>query len=338
MNNVLSIVGPTATGKSNLALLLAEQFLADGLVAGVDIIAADSRQVYQGLEIISGADIPAGFTEQQADQLENAGRFYQKEAIRIFGIGMLQPDKDWSVAQFQVWAQPIITTALSQRRLPIIVGGTGLYHAQLWQQDTRLQIAPNLELREQAEGKTLLELQLWLQNADEKSWQQLNDSDRQNPRRLIRKIEIATAQSQENAQLDPKNNQPALQTSLDFQQITVGLTDELSAIAERITARVAARLSAGAVQEVERLLAHFPDQKLPVFSSTGVKPLLAYLHDEIDRETCLEIWSRQERQYAKRQLTWWRKQPAVTWFTLSNHKWQQEVLHYLYAQFTPSQA
>lgn len=316
MHKLISIVGPTATGKTNLALTVAEKIGLSNFT-GVDIISADSRQVYKGLEIISGADIPEGF------ELDATGSFFEKDKVCLFGLSMLDPDKEWSVGQFQEWAQKIIEESWQNSRLPIVVGGTGLYHKQLWQEDQRLQVPPNVEVRERAENLSLEELQNWLKELDEQTFELMNHSDQLNPRRLVRKIELLIAEENEEVSVASKDQ-------LDFHHIVVGLTDELETLEHKIGLRVEERFKAGAIQELEKIVVSFPDQKLPIFSSTGVKPLLGYMSEQIDKETCLEMWWRQERQYAKRQLTWWKKQEGVKWFAVSSSHTEEEVLHYLH--------
>lgn len=330
MKKILSLVGPTATGKTGMALEVAEWLISTGKVAGVDLLSADSRQVYQGLEIVSGADVPEGFEWSEG--------YFEKNAIGIYGISMLAPDQDWSVGQFQDWAQGIIQTSWQQQRFPIVVGGTGLYHGQLWQPDPRLQMPPNLEVRQRAEQLSVEELQNWLEELDATTWNEMNDSDRMNPRRLVRKIELSLAEQAWNEKDDQQKVAVSTQNRVINEagngaekEITVGLTDEIATIETKIRERVQQRFNAGATQEVERLLSRYPDQKLPIFTATGVKPLLAYLNDQITQEECLELWWRQERQYAKRQLTWWKKRAGVQWFAVSSPQWQAEVLHYVQA-------
>jgi len=148
----------------------------------------------------------------------------------------------------------------------------------------------------------------------------MNNSDRQNPRRLIRAIEVSVSSS-------PQPHQLATSQTLDSNStITLGLIDTIEAITDRIEQRVAARLAAGALSEVERLLAEYPNQNLPLYSATGVKPLIQVATGQMSVEECQEFWSRQERQYAKRQLTWWKKQLDVTWFAIGPSNWQTQAL------------
>jgi tRNA dimethylallyltransferase len=99
--------------------------------------------------------------------------------------------------------------------------------------------------------------------------------------------------------------------------LTIGLQSSLEAIEAAISQRVKARLELGAVQEVQTILGRYPNLKLPAYSATGVKDMLAYLHGTLELEKLAELWSLHEFQYAKRQLTWWKKRTGVTWFEVS---------------------
>lgn len=318
MAKIISIVGPTAVGKTDFAFQAANMLGQLGS-AGIDIISADSRQVYQGLNIISGADIPSDFEARQVATWRTLPGYFEKDRIRLFGLGLLAPTDDWSVSQFQNYARRVMELSQSENRISIIVGGTGLYQQHVLNDDPQLHIPPNLEVRVQAATMSVTTLQTWLGEVSQSRLTSLNDSDRNNPRRLIRAIEIGLAQNQ----LPPAQTRP---TAFSTQSVTIGLTDSIEAIAERINQRVASRLAAGALAEVERLLAEYPNQKLPLYSATGVKPLVMLANGVISLEECEEVWSRQERQYAKRQLTWWKKQSNVTWFRIHEPDWQTPAL------------
>jgi len=327
---LLSIVGSTATGKTDLALWLCQQL--EGKYTGFDLISADSRQVYKGLEIISGTDIPAGF--------ENKGDFFEKAQVQLHGISMLSASAEWSVAQFQDFAQKIVAESWARGRLPIIVGGTGLYHQQLWQSDPQLHVTPNLEVREKAQDLSVVELQAWLRQVSVEAMATMNHSDSLNPRRLVRKIELELARkvelAPENAALGKKDSEfenvaalTRLVTSNPaVDEHMVGLSADLAVLEEKIRTRIENRLQQGALSELERLVADYPDSRLPIYSSTGVKPLLAVLNGELELEQAKELWFLQERSYAKRQITWWKKRTDVKWFSVADADWQQQVLEW----------
>lgn len=307
-SKLLSIVGPTAVGKTTFALQLAELF------QNCDLLVADSRQVYQGLEVVSGADIPADFTLANMDGWDELSRYFHRGTNRLFGVSLIKPSESWSVSTFQEYALRVCQMSWQEHRLPIVVGGTGLYHAHLLNPDQLLHVKPNLEFRAQAADMSITQLQELLQEKDHARYSGLNNSDRHNPRRLIRAIEQAIEPSPAVSLIDDEFSKVS--------KLTIGLTDAIEAIEDRITQRVCDRISNGAVQEVERLLDAAPDRQLPVWSATGIKPLIALATGQIDHIECEQLWTRQERQYAKRQLTWWKKQPDVSWYQLSEPNWQ----------------
>jgi len=314
MSKVLEIIGPTAVGKSAFSLQLAAWLLKQPTlmdIKGIDLISADSRQVYQGLEIVSGVDFDQNWQQQLA--------FWQHQTlpIKLWGVSFLKPDQQWSVAHFQALASPIIDEAQITHRLPVIVGGTGLYVEQLTNPDPALHIPPNPELRVKAEAMSLAELQAWLKQVDTQKFAGLNDSDQANPRRLVRALEILLNNSEK---LTAAPKMPAA-----VQTLILGLQADFEWLEIQIRNRVADRLSAGAVSEVEELLSRYEDQRLPVFSTTGVRPLLSFLTHQLTETELRELWFRQERQYAKRQLTWWKKRPKTTWFDVQTPDWQSNA-------------
>jgi len=320
-----AVVGPTAVGKTELAFWVAEQLVAEGKIKAVDIISADSRQVYQGLRIVSGVDIPPSFHLEKNSEwpvfVNQAG------AIRLWGLEMVRPDQEWSVAHFQDFIRPLLEKAELEDRLCIVVGGAGLYHQQLTQTDPSLHIGPNLEVREQAENLTVFELQLWLQKVDAYKWSQMNDSDRANPRRLVRSIELGLAKGVSK----PVTKKEVPTSPLPSPSLTVGLQDALPAIEQRIHDRVVERLAAGAATEVSRLEAEYPNQKLPMYTATGVKILRALQTGELDEVTATQKWVTQERQYAKRQITWFKKQLNITWFSIDQTNYRSQILEAIHA-------
>lgn len=341
MQTVFSIVGPTATGKTQLALLLASHFLEQSNTR-VHLISADSRQVYQGLEVLTGADVPDGFNLETTDEF--AYPFYQKGRVLIHGISLVKPSEEWSVSHFRELALPIISRAQEKSELVIIVGGTGLYHDQLFSEDAQLDIAPNLEIRQQASRLSVLELQDWLKKVSPSKLNQLNHSDLYNPRRLVRAIEIAHSSQRRDSDVNANPKHPPQN------HLYLGVTAPLEIILEKITARVNKRFLE-ALGEVEKILNRDTDGQLAkrgtdgqlakrgtdgqpttrdtdsqstnqtttsqpikqVKSTLGFKQLASFLSDQASKSQAIESWILQEFRYAKRQLTWWKKHPNITW-------------------------
>jgi tRNA dimethylallyltransferase len=313
---ILSIIGPTAVGKTSFTLELVAEILKNKDYAGVDLISADSRQVYQGLEIISGADIPSGFKKNKNQAFTYS--FLTKDKVNLHGVSIVSPDSEWSVAHFQDLAWEVIDLAKQENRLVIIIGGTGLYHDQLLNLDTTLRVKPNNEVRQKAETMKLQELQAWAQEINPARFKQLNNSDLNNPRRLIRLIEIGLAATS-------PSQKPS---SLDLEQIYIGLNQDLAKIEQKIKQRVQERFSGDAIGEVKKLQQKYDNWSLPALSALGVSEISQYLNKFFSKEECLSQWTLHELQYARRQLTWW-KNRDVAWFKIDESEWKQQAFTYI---------
>ncbi len=317
--NLFSIVGPTANGKTGFAFNLAEAFDFSW-----NVISADSRQVYKGMEIGTGVDLPANFSKTGPDELDPFP-YFQDGKLTLHGVSLCNPNEAWSLTHFRKLCQPILQKSWSdQSSVPVIVGGTGLYHRQLFNQDVQLELAPNFELRANAEALPVIELQEWLAKLDAAKLAALNNSDKQNPRRLIRAIEVA---EHSKVGLQPEPPSKSLIDDSEIRHLQIGLVDELENIAVKIQQRVEERLRLGMIAEVEKLLSEYSptDWELPAFSATGYKEVRAYLADQLDLSQMKELWCRRELQYAKRQLTWWKKESGITWFHVSLPNWQENA-------------
>ena len=237
MSKLIFIVGLTATGKTSLALQLVAEAITGGLFTGADIVSADSRQVFEGLKIVSGADVPEGFksqipsTKSQAnDKFQSSNyKYYQNDdGIKLHGISIIKLKDEWSVAHFVKLASEVFERAKKAKRLVIIVGGTGLYHQKLWeawetrslgrQETGTLGIKPDYQLRKKLEKLELSQLQNKLQKLDPEKWEQMNRSDKMNPRRLVRAIEIALQKSQ-NPKSKISQGSPSGQANFKFQKL-----------------------------------------------------------------------------------------------------------------------
>ncbi len=294
MDKLLVICGPTATGKTKLAARLSKKF------NGV-IISADSRQVYKGLDIGTGKERPEG--------------------VEIFGYDLVEPDGEFSVSDFVSFSSRIIGDIKSRGKLPILVGGTGLYIKAVVDGIETVAIVPNSKLRKELAKLNTDQLFERLKELDPNRALLLNESDRKNPRRLIRAIEIAFFRAESssvsmNRFIDTKNKKDVL---------FVGLKMPLGYLEKKIKERVDARFMDGMEQEVRRLLHEKGSFDTQAFTATGYFLWEEYLKGKISRGELKKLWIRQERQYAKRQLTWFKKDQRINWFDISQPNWRQNV-------------
>ena len=303
------ICGPTASGKTALALKIAGNKPAS-------IISADSRQVYEGRDIITGKDIPRGAIKAKSSlsfhdrpvsyylspspyQGEGRGEVY------LWGFDLLKPNESLNAAEFIALTNQIIDHELALGHQVIIVGGTGFYLKALTQPETLAQVPPSEELRQELENLPTGGLQQLLRKIDSHKFLSLNNSDINNPRRLIRAIEIATSPA---ISIRPSDSiRPISYTWL-------GLRPPLATIKDNIRHRVISRLEVGAISEVEGLLRDYPDKSLPIYTSLGVTQVVKYLGGQITWNQLVELWIIDEIKYAKRQLTWFKNQPQIDWY------------------------
>lgn len=325
-----SLVGPTAAGKTAFTLELAHKIVTETRYEGVDLISADSRQVYQGLEITSGADVPDGFKTRCVAQLRYP--FFSKDKIHLHGVSIISPAAEWSVTHFQDLAHEVMQFAEKHNHAVILIGGTGLYHDQITNSDPALRVKPNSVVRKKAEAMSISDLQKWAQKVNPTRFEQLNHSDVNNPRRLVRVIEIGLAAPAPS---------PFFQTKI--QQRYVGLQRDLETLEERIKQRVKLRFETGAVTEVKKLRSQknktlsssaSTPSTWPALSSLGVKEINNYLDGVLSKEELFDMWSLHELQYARRQFTWWKKR-QVKWFEVGKageyHKagWKETAFAYI---------
>lgn len=279
--NILIICGPTASGKTGLALQLAKE------LPKANILSVDSRQVYRSLDIVTGKDVPEDLSPH----------------ISIFGQDLFSPTTTANLGDFTRFGQKIIKQSIASNTPLIIVGGTGLYLKSLTQNLSSVSVPPNPVLRQKLEKLSLVDLQELLHQKNPQKFTSLNHSDLFNPRRLIRAIEIASVKTPA-----PTNS------SLKANFYWVGLLPDKTTLKDQIRNRVQKRLDAGAVTEVSSLLRQYPDRSLPIFTSLGVSQICAFLNHEITQDQLVDIWTNVEVDYARRQIVWFKKQPDIVWY------------------------
>ncbi len=281
------IAGPTASGKSALALGLAEQL-------GGMVINTDSMQVYADLRVLTARPT-----------LEEEARVPH----RLYGH--VDAAVNYSVGSFVSDAAAALAEARAQRRLPIFIGGTGLYFKALTRGLSAVPPIP-AEVREnvraQLERDGVEALHAELARRDPVAAARLKPRDRT---RIARALEVVVATGR--ALTDwHSEGQPPLLAPWEFRALF--LAPEREALYARIDARFGAMLKAGALEEVERLAARRLDPLLPAMKAHGVPPLMKYLKGEITLAEAAEIGRADTRHYAKRQFTWFRHQlPEFEW-------------------------
>ncbi len=290
MNKLLVICGPTATGKTGLAVKLAKKFNGE-------LISADSRQVYQGMNIGTGKDHP--------------------KEVKINLIDVVKPNQEFSVAQYYQLAWQAIKRIWKKGKLPILVGGTGFYIKAVVDGLATKEIPPNSKVRQGMKNWTASQLFQYLEKLDPLKAATLNKSDRANPRRLIRAIEIVLWKK-ENPNWQPRKHEVPL-------TLFIGLKTNYKRLYKKIDKRVNQRMEAGAEKEVRSLIKKNYSWDLPAMSSMGYIQWQSFFEGKITKEEVIERWQFDEHAYARRQMTWFRRNKQIHWFDIEKKKWQDKV-------------
>ncbi|MCL4392417.1 tRNA (adenosine(37)-N6)-dimethylallyltransferase MiaA [Patescibacteria group bacterium] len=280
---LLVIVGPTASGKSALAAALAKKLNGE-------IVSADSRQVYRGLEI--GSNYPTKT---------------ELKAVPHHLVGFVDPKKTFTVAEYQKKARKTIDDIWKRHKLPILVGGTGFYIQAVVDGTVMPEVPPNETLRGKLKAKSTEELANMLRNKDKKRWETV---DRRNPRRLVRAIEIATVLGKVPA---PRSNPIKADVTM------IGIDPEKELLETAIKKRSRGMVHSGFIHEVKMLLKDGIKEEKMQELGFEYQAALRYLKGEIKskRELENEI-SKMTLQYVKRQMTWFRKDSRIIWVRSSN--------------------
>lgn len=284
MNKLLCIVGPTGTGKTALAVKKSQEQPSI-------LVSADSRQVYRGMDIVTGKDHPAGVT--------------------IYGIDIIDHGENCSVAVWYDAVMPHIFQAWEEGKQVIVVGGTGLYVRALTHGIDTMKVPINQPLRDELSVLSMTELQSELTQLAPTKFASMNHSDQNNPRRLIRAIEVARF-----LRSGRNDGDLSSRASREISQETeiIGLRYfATSKYRSAIEKRVEARLSAGAVKETNRLMTIASPQSM---TAIGYRSLVLYIQGDLSYDEMKKEWINDELAYARRQLTWFAKVPQIKWYDI----------------------
>lgn len=308
MQKILVVCGPTATGKTKLAINLAKKF-------GGELISADSRQVYQRMDIGTGKDLPrnAKLNFLNKDLKRQGVGCYEIGGIRVWGYDLFDPKEEVSVAAFLNKLKSAQKQICLENKLPIVAGGTGLYINALVDGIGTVGVEKNEKLRNQLEGKSVEDLREILKACDPSALELLNKSDRNNSRRLIRSIELAkVGKSKKSA----KKNTNSL---------WIGLKIEKEDLKRRIEKRVKERIKMGFEDEVRGLFGNGVGEGFQSMNATGYKEFILYIKGKKNLEVAKKDWAQREVRYTKRQMTWFTKEKRINWFDVDSSKYPKNV-------------
>lgn len=274
LQKILIIAGPTASGKSDLAVQIAKE-------RNGEVISADSRQVYHGLDIGTG--------KITAEEMQGVAHHC---------LDIAEPGTRFTVVDWLTFAQEAVREIANKGKLPIICGGTGLYiNALLYGIDDNPK--PNQEQRKELENKTTVELQDLLKaKAGQEYFETLNNSERNNRNRLIRKLELENFYDMKSEDGDGRKRQPLYDAEF------IILSPDKETLRERIHTRLIKRVENGMIQEVEQLLASGVQQDWLLSLGLEYKYITLYLTGEMEKEEMVTTLETKINQYARRQKTW----------------------------------
>jgi tRNA dimethylallyltransferase len=292
--SLLFIVGPTASGKTALSLALSTRLSGE-------IVSMDSMQIYRTLDIGTG--------KPSRDELN---------AVRHHVVDIRNPDEAYSAAQWAHDANAAIEDIVARAKTPIIVGGTGFYARSLLFPETLASAPPDAKLRAELEVQLQQHGVDWLHDQlrilDAGAAQRLNVND---TRRVIRAIEVAIASQKSEAgshRLEQiQSSKLNIENSLIF-----GLEWPREVLYRRIEMRIEQMLRDGFMDELRRLVSlNLDKNSATAIHSLGYKQMSPVLEDATRFDECLELWKRDTRRYAKRQMTWFRHQLPTRWLTMN---------------------
>jgi len=272
------VVGPTASGKTGVAIALAKQFNGE-------VVSADSRQVYRGMDI--------GTAKVTAEETQG---------IPHHLLDVADPKEVYTATDFSRDAKVAVDDILSRGKLPIVAGGTFFYIDGLLGRVSMPEVPPDREMHAKFEEKSAAELLAMLENLDP---DRAASIDKANKRRLIRAIEIAMYLGKV---------PPPRPSDSPYEVLTIGLTIDMEVHGEIVKQRIVERLHAGMVAEVEALLkSGVTHVRLENFG-LEYRYISRYLRGLLDYDTMVDELSVKTRQYAKRQMTWLKRDKTIQWF------------------------
>ena len=284
---VIFLVGPTAVGKTAVALEIAKNL-------AVEIVSADSRQIYKYLDI--------GTAKPSEQVLSSVPHHF---------INRINPESTYSAGKFGREARIIIDQIVKRKKVPLVVGGAGFYIQALTDGLDDIDIdtsAVSASLRKRWEQGEAANLYAELEAADPLTAANLQKNDKQ---RVLRALEVFKTSRKRLSDLQKNNPQPAA-----FRPMIFGLTAERPLLYKKINARVEQMLEQGLVDEVKALEKRGYTREINALNTVGYKEVFDYLEQKISYQQMVEEIKKNSRRYAKRQLTWFRRYEQIRWFDI----------------------
>ena len=297
MENLIIITGPTGIGKTELSLELAKKYKGE-------IISCDSMQIYKKLNIGTA----------KIDLTETS--------IPHYMIDIVEPSDNFTVADFKNSAKKIIKDINNRDRLPFLVGGTGLYINSLVYNLDFTETKPDYEYRD--ELREILEKEgseFLYEILKEKDQRLAEKIHKNNGQRIIRALEILKSGNKKGDNFREENK--------DYNLIYLGLNMDRAKLYEKINQRVDKMVDLGLVDEVKNLLDEGLDKNSQSLKAIGYKEVISYLDGDIDFDEMVDLIKKNSRHYAKRQLTWFRRDDRIKWFDRESDRILSDIESYI---------
>ena len=294
---VIVICGPTASGKTALSIELAKKI--DG-----EIVSCDSMQIYKEMDI--------GTAKPTLEEMQG---------IKHYMIGIISPNERYSVADYKKDAKKAIREILNKGKVPIVVGGTGLYIDSLIYEIEYQDIEFDKEYREHLEKevkeKGLEELYNVAKEIDPEAIEKISKNDK---KRILRILEIYHATGENKTEQERKSRQK----EVEYDYKVYALNMDREKLYDRINKRVDKMIEEGLIQEVEKIYKKYNDFPTAM-QGLGYKEVVKYLEKKITKEEMIEKIKQETRRYAKRQLTWFRKNKQTIWLDVGKNTIQNNI-------------
>jgi len=276
--SLVIILGPTASGKSDLAIKLAKEFNGE-------IVSADSRQIYKEMDI--------GTAKVTKKEMNN---------IPHYLIDIINLNEEFTLAQYKELAVKTIKDIQKRNKLPFLVGGTGLYIQSVVDNLQIPEVTPDKKLRDQLEKQTNQELHNQLKKLDAQALKVINVN---NKRRMIRALEVCLLTKK------PFSKQRKKAKPL-FNTLQIGIKPNKETLERKINQRADKMIQAGLIEEVKNLIKKYGNKPYSM-SGIGYKEIISYLEDKISLDEAKELIKIHTRQYARRQMSWFRRDKKIKW-------------------------